>query len=247
VRVRNQKIDMSNPTGLDSTTRYTAFLALHLPSHSLHSIPTMSVAGSKEWVEAFLESEPDSMFPCSHAAWLRKVLRLQYDRFVENLAGYAVAKSAAEIPGLWLEWTNAGNRRATDEQCASVVRDTLGRCQLKCANCNCRMLFNELKCVKADLETTKETLKVTANDLDETKVALEECKKERTDEKRRFSIAIAKMVQSEMSDVRTQLSALNLCLKEELGEKALEKKAASEAAKAALSASKFITLRLLMF
>ena len=55
------------------------------------------------------------------------------------------------------------------------------------------------------------------------------------------------MVQSEMSDVRTQLSALNLCLKEELGEKSLGKKAASEAAKAALSASKDITLRLLMF
>ena len=55
------------------------------------------------------------------------------------------------------------------------------------------------------------------------------------------------MVQSEMSDVRTQLTALNLCLKEELSEKALEKKAACEAAKAALSASKFITLRLLMF
>ena len=129
----------------------------------------------------------------------------------------------------------------------NLQRDTLGRCQLKCANCNCRMLFNQLECVKADLETTKETLQVTANDLDETKLALEECKKERTDEKRRFSIAIAKMVQSEMSDVRTQLSALNLCLKEELGEKALEKKAASEAAKAALCASKFITLRLLMF
>ena len=77
-------------------------------------------------------------------------------------------------------------------------------------------------------------------ELHSVKCALEECKKERNEEKRKFASAITKMVQSEMS-------ALNMFLKEELGEKALEKKAASEAAKAALSASKDITLRLLMF
>ena len=151
-------------------------------------------------------------------------------------------------------WRRAIANHGMANPLENLQRDTHGRCQLKCANCNCRMLFNELKYVKADLESTKETLRVTANDLDETmaelgetKVALEECKKERTEEKRKFTGAIAKMVQSEMRDVRTQLSALNMCLKEELGEKALEKKAASEAAKAALCASKFIKLRLLMF
>ena len=101
---------------------------------------------------------------------------------------------------------------------------------------------------------TKETLNITSVNLDdtmvelcETRIALEECKKERNEEKRKFASAIAKMVQSEMSDVRTQLTALNLCLKDELGEKSLAKAATSEAAKAALSASKFIKLRLLMF
>lgn len=175
--------------------------------------------------EMYLKTVPDSVFPCSTEA---RLLSLS-----ENLHTNAI----------WHLFANG----SYDQYVANNERDALGRCQLKCANCNCRMLFNQLECVKADLETTKETLQETKDELHSVKSALEECNKERDEEKRRFSIAIAKMVESELSDVRTQLSALNLCLKEELGEKALEKKAASEAAKAALSASKFITLRLLMF
>lgn len=169
----------------------------------------------------YLKTVPDSVFPCSTEA---RLLSVSESRYSDG----------------WKSWdisTKYGSIVANNE------RDALGRCQLKCANCNCRMLFNQLECVKADLETTRETLQDTKDELHSVKSALEE----RDEEKRRFSIAIAKMVECEMSDVRTQLSALNLCLKEELAEKALEKKAASEAAKAALSASNFITLRLLMF
>lgn len=111
----------------------------------------------------------------------------------------------------------------------------------------CSKLSNKLECVNTDLVTTKQTLQGAWNELDDVVQRLEECKKNRAEEKRKFSNAIAKMVESEMSDVRTQLSALNLCMREELEEKILEKKAASEAAKAALFASKWITLRLLMF
>ena len=145
------------------------------------------------------------------------------------------------------------------------LKDEKGRCKFKCANCNNRFLFNKLECVEAELKTTKETLKTTKESLEEkleeaTQTqdasyillheayrALEEEKQQSNEDKRKFAGAIAKMIQSEMGDVRTQLTALNLCLKDELGEKAQSKKATSEAAKAALSASKFIKLRLLMF
>ena len=215
--------------------------------------------------EEFLaKSAPDSMFPCSTNEMTRCVL-----------IDHGHNQGA---PWTWGQWKRAGCysttvRDAVLEHALAVLSDeksaydALGRCKLKCANCNCRMLFNQLECVKADLETTKETLQETKSELHSTKESLQEtedelhsvkCELEDTigraftmsqlsEEKRKFATAIAKMVRSEMSDVRTQLSVVNLCLKEELDEKALEKKAASEAAKAALSASNDITLRLLMF
>lgn len=224
----------------------------------------MSVAWTKEMAEEFLaKSSPDPLFPCDAGVALRGVIASALERTTKPMVGCRF------FPNPWQWEEDYEVHRVNNE------RDAHGRCKLQCANCNCRMLFNQLECVKADLETTKETLqvtddalcktmeeldstketlRVTANELDETmeelhsvKCSLEECKKERNEEKRKFTSAIAKMVQSEMSDVRTQLSALNMFLKEELDEKALEKKAASEAAKAALSASKDITLRLLMF
>ena len=202
----------------------------------------MSVVWTKEMAEAFLESKPDPLFPCDAGRALRGVCVRALERTKKPINGYHGELN----PWKW--------GAVYDQHRLNIERDALGRCKLQCANCNCRMLFNQLECVKADLETTKETLNVTANELDETmqelhwtKCALEDSKKERNEEKRKFSAAIVKMVRSEMSDVCTQLSALNLCLKDELGEKSLAKAAASEAAKAALSASKFIKLRLLMF
>lgn len=221
----------------------------------------MSVEWTKEMAEEFLaKSSPDPMFPCSTAENVQGAYDCSNLTTLPSLRDYIGGPTTAR--SLVVDFAL---RVLSDEKSAY---DAQGRCSLKCANCNCRMLFNQLECVKADLETTKETLQETKSELHSTKEilqvtanergeameelysvkrALEECKKERNEEKRKFASAIAKMVQSEMSDVRTQLSALNLCLKEELGEKALEKKAASEAAKAALSASNDITLRLLMF
>ena len=218
-------------------TKYASFITTHLLNILYTLYSKMSVMWTKEMAEAFLESKPDPLFPCHSEQTLKEACV----RSIKN-------------------WGST-RHQINEKYILAIKRDKFGRCtgmpdegKFACANCNCRMLFNELKYVKADLETTKETLRVTANDLDETmvelgetKVALEECKKRHTEEKRKFTGAIAKMVQSEMKDVRAQLSALNMCLKEELGEKALEKKAASEAAKAALCASKFIKLRLLMF
>jgi len=226
--------------------------------------------------EAFLETKPDSLFPCSAEAKCREAFQRAFQAFESAHKSAIINGPHAHTPEKVVNmWRRAYVNHKMARHLENNERDALGRCKLQCANCNCRMLFNQLECVKADLETTKETLQVTddalcktmeeldstkeilqvtANELDETmeelhsvKCSLEECKKERNEEKRKFSAAIVKMVRSEMSDVRTQLSALNLFLKEDLGEKALEKKAASEAAKAALSASKFIKLRLLMF
>jgi hypothetical protein len=202
----------------------------------------MSAVWTKEMAEEFLESKPDPLFPCDTGRALRRVCVSALERTKTPINGYHGELN----PWMW--------GAVYDQHRLNIERDALGRCKLQCASCNCRMLFNQLECVKADLETTKETLNITSVNLDdtmvelgETRIALEECKKERNEEKRKFSAAIATMVQSEMSDVRTQLTALNLCLKDELGEKSLAKAATSEAAKAALSASKFIKLRLLMF
>jgi len=208
----------------------------------------MSAVWTKEMAEEFLaKSSPDPMFPCSTLRHARVAATRELEKDVDQPFEWSVPSNCCYRPAI-AEFALAV---LTDD---NTAYDALGRCKLKCANCNCRVLFNQLECVKADLETTKETLNITSGYLDDTmtelgemKVTLEEEKKERNEEKRKFSAAIARMVQSEMGDVRTQLTALNLCLKEELGEKALEKKAASEAAKAALCASNFITLRLLMF
>ena len=270
----------------------------------------MSAVWTKEMAEEFLESKPDPMFPCCSEETLKEVC-------------------VRAIPS----WGPKGSSRPIAEQyILAIKRDEFGRCTGMpcgrtpsggaCANCNCRMLFNQLECVKADLETTKVVLQVTANergeameelysvkraledskkerneekrkisaaiatmvqsemsdvrtqlecvkaDLETTKVvlqvtanergeameelysvkrALEECKKERNEEKRKFSAAIATMVQSEMSDVRTQLDEIRENYRVCPQEDEMPQLAASEAAKAALSASKFIKLRLLMF
>jgi len=163
-------------------------------------------------------------------------------------------------------WT--GRLHHIKESLKWCLKDEKGRCKFKCANCNNRFLFNKLECVEAELKTTKESLHATTKELDETKKVLQgtlnklrqkevqqcvlekrfmEEKVGRDEEKRKFATAIAGMVQREMCDVRGELAKLTLCLKDELCEKTLAEKASSEAAKAALSASKDITLRLLMF
>jgi len=237
----------------------------------------MSAVWTKEMAEEFLESKPDPLFPCQTEAQLihkcEFALSILWKQGPSTWNGNPAGLSGSVWKGdanTWHSshhlsydtyWSDFWEQHARGGHTITIAneRDEFGRCNAKtkdraCANCNCRMLFNQLECVKADLETTKETLNITSVNLDdtmvelcETRIALEECKKERNEEKRKFASAIAKMVQSEMSDVRTQLTALNLCLKDELGEKSLAKAATSEAAKAALSASKFIKLRLLMF
>jgi hypothetical protein len=223
----------------------------------------MSAVWTKEMAEEFLETEPDSMFPCEYATACRKASKEALARMAD--AKKKLAVFVKQYPGQqcgtyrcyvsWSKWEThlegqggfSGLVMTSARRGMMTSRDEFGRCISQCANCNYRMLFNQLECVKADLESTKETLQLTSEELHSTKEALEECKAESAEEKRKFTGAIAKMVEREMGDVRTQLNALNLCLKDELGVKALSKKAASEAAKAALSASKHITLRLLMF
>ena len=106
------------------------------------------------------------------------------------------------------------------------------------------------------------------NEMEKMKRLMSEEKSKSQESKRKFACAIAKMVQSEMA---SEAAKAALCAsKDELGhcvdlivqlrlelnevkeycrynDKSLSKKAASEAAKVALSASKFIKLRLLMF
>jgi hypothetical protein len=190
----------------------------------------MSAVWTKEMAEEFLETEPDSMFPCLAQRRLLLTTRNQLAR-----APYRRVLWDA----FWVGQHPVAYRTANE-------RDSYGRCKDQCANCNCRMLFNQLECVKADLESTKETLQLTSEELHSTKEALEECKAESVEEKRKFTGAIAKMVEREMGDVRTQLNYIQNTFGLH-SEEALAEKAASEAAKAALSASKHITLRLLMF
>ena len=153
----------------------------------------MSVVWTKEMAEAFLETEPDSLFPCCAERSLRDACQSQ------------LAKRGGPRWNWNAYWTiNYQNMVIENE------RDALGCCNLKCANCNCRMLFNKLECVKADLESTKETLKTTKEtlnitseylddtmiELGEMKYALKEEKKERNEDKRKFSIAIENTVEA---------------------------------------------------
>ena len=175
--------------------------------------------------DAFLmKSPPDSLFPCETNEIARRVmLEFSHNAPRPPSANWmAPCPTALVVPrdGVMLHCEMV----LSDENSAY---DAMGRCKLQCANGNCRMLFNQLECVKADLETTKKALQVTATELHSTKeilqvtanelvesteelhsvkCALEECKKERNEEKRKFASAITKMVQSEMS-------ALNMFLK----------------------------------
>jgi hypothetical protein len=200
----------------------------------------MSAVWTKEMAEEFLETEPDSMFPCTIATRCRKSSK----NALVAMADVVLHPDMRADP--WEYYLNIYTGSLAVSQGFLAPRDEFGRCVQQCPNCNSRMLFNQLECVKVDLESTKETQQFTATELHSTKEALEECKAESAEEKRRFAGAIAKMVEREMGDVRTQLNYIQNTFGLH-SEKALAKKAASEAAKAALSASKHITLRLLMF
>lgn len=175
---------------------------------SLHSIFVMSSYWTKEQAEAFLETKPDSVFPCSTDAALRSALS-----------------------GI-VHW---GHPQPPDPY-APVVMDALGRCQLKCANCNQRVLFKRLNGAMTKCETSIKKLDL---DLDEAlqqlhwvNVEFAQIKNLRQEEKRRLSGAIAKMVEVELSDVRAQLSA---------------KAARSEAVIYALMSIIFLLVLILMF
>ena len=132
---------------------------------------------------------------------------------------------------------------------AQNERDALGRCKVQCANCNCRWLFNQLECVKADLETTKETLQITATELHSTKQILQFTANELSnavEELHSTKVALEECKEF-ASDVRTQLDEIRGGYRACPQEDEMPQLAASEAAKAALSASNYITLRLLMF
>jgi hypothetical protein len=222
----------------------------------------MSVVWTKEMAEEFLETEPDSMFPCEYATVFRNAIKeaLAYVADGKKKLAAFVKQHPGQRCATWQHYISVskwethlkaeggvcGFARADVRIGMMTSRDEFGRCISQCANCNYRMFFNQLECVKADLASTKETLQLTSEELHSTKEALEEYKAESAEEKRKFTGAITKMVESEMSDVRTQLNYIQNTFGLH-SEKALAEKAASEAAKAALSASKFITLRLLMF
>lgn len=150
---------------------------------SLHSIFVMSSYWTKEQAEAFLETKPDSVFPCSTDAALRSAL-----------SGIT-------------HWSHAPNKK---EPYAPVVMDALDRCESQCANCNQRVLFKRLNDAMTKCETSIKKLDL---DLDEAlqqlhwvNVEFAQIKNLRQEEKRRLSGAIAKMVEVELSDVRAQLS-----------------------------------------
>ena len=277
---------------------------------------------TEEIVAMFLKTSQHPLFPCRSEQLLRDNLH--------NMYNISWALSRKKFPGEW-----KGNMLNMSRYINYCVRDEYGRCANMCTQCCNRFVFNELQCVKASLKETNEKLKnekllsiesemcdvrtelvklnlCLSKELQCVKASLEEtneklknekllsvekqrkfactiakmiesemcdvrtdlvklnlclskelqCVKaslEETNEKlknekllsvekqRKFACTIAKMIESEMCDVRTDLVKLNLCLSNELNEKKLTQKAASEAAKAALCASKHITMHLLLF
>ena len=176
----------------------------------------MSVVWTKEMAEAFLETEPDSLFPCDTHREAEKTISEWLKRYIYDVQKFTLQSALRP----WSKYLRSGGdsdwAHSLETHALAVISDdksaydAFGRCNLKCANCNCRMLFNKLECVKADLEstkealkTTKETLNITSEYLDDTmielgemKYALKEEKKERNEDKRKFSIAIENMVEA---------------------------------------------------
>jgi hypothetical protein len=186
---------------------------------------------SIEWAQKFLDSEqPDSMFPCD----VYSPIYIYVKKITTNT-------TLTDCRGPWfsatdLQWKISFQDRYTQpllkKALINIGKDQYGRCKLKCANCNAKMLFNEMTCVKADLETTKAMLKSTMN-------ALEEERQHNANKREHFAIAMSKM--------RSELDEVKECCRDKMKEKEELKQATSEAAKVALSASNYITLRLLMF
>ena len=115
--------------------------------------------------------KPDSQFPCSTnqkalsaAENALLVSPFNPNAFWQNLLSNECIPCGAETELAEKVVDHAINVISSNVE----AYDEDGRCNLKCANCNCRMLFNELLHVKAELKTTKETLGVTARELDET-------------------------------------------------------------------------------
>ena len=199
----------------------------------------MSVVWTEEMLRKLIENSPlDGEFPCSTnqkalSAAENALLVSPFDpnAFWKNLTHNECVPCGAESELAEKVVEHAINVISSNVE----AYDEDGRCNLKCANCNCRMLSIRqdmmkadleatkayLKTVKAELKTTKETLGVTARELDETMQELH-------------------WTNCALENVRTDLESLKLNSKDG----SCESKAA---AKAALSASKFIKLRLLMF
>jgi hypothetical protein len=201
----------------------------------------MSVVWTKAMAERFMcEYKPDSMFPCSTeaAAFTAVVAGL------ETLNPYL--QPTFTFNNMMSGPADSGFSLSVQAHALSMISDdpyvSLTICKPKCANCNCRMLFAQLSSVMADLETAKEDLKSTNAHV----ARLEEERERSAEEKRKYTGAIAKMVQREMSDVRDDLNYIQNTFGLH-SEKALAEKASSEAAKAALSASQYIKAYLFIF
>jgi hypothetical protein len=118
----------------------------------------MSAVWTEEMAEKFMETEPDSMFPCTIATRCRKCSKealVHRDDAVRQCARLGLRA----IP--WERHILTFTGSLDVQQDFIAPRDEFGRCKQSCPNCNCRMLFNQLECVKADLESTKKALKKT--------------------------------------------------------------------------------------
>jgi hypothetical protein len=120
------------------------------------------------------------------------------------------------------------------------------KCNQCCQSNDDGAYFDVITGMKADLENTKNALTWTQKEL---KAAQDTIKVMRKTFKEDMGHSAYKRSQiaNVIVQLRIELNEVKECCRDKLKEKAQSKKAASEAAFAALSASKYITLRLLMF
>ena len=123
--------------------------------------------------EDFLKIKPDEMFPCSSEKSFLTSIEYYYKDYLECKNKEGIGEKNWRARNI--------NNKALIKKSMNIKRDSKGRCKLKCANCNSKMIFNqmssfvlELNNVKNEIKITNDILSKTNEDLDETNDELHE-------------------------------------------------------------------------
>lgn len=116
--------------------------------------------------EDFLKVKPDEMFPCSSEKSFLTSIEYYYKDYLECKNKEGIGEKNWRARNI--------NNKALIKKSMNIKRDSKGRCKLKCANCNSKMIFNQMSSLKIELNNVKNEIKITNDILSKTNEELDD-------------------------------------------------------------------------